>query len=67
MAVRFAYQIVEIKMIKLLNMLKDYLKTVIYQHCKQPLDGELKEDKSIGREIGRLSMVSHMDHRNIRK
>lgn len=67
MAVRFAYQIVEIKMIKLLNMLKDYLKTVIYQHCKQPRDEELKEGKSIGREIGRLSKVSHVDHRNIRK
>ena len=67
MAVRFTYQFVRIKMIKLLNMLKDYLKRVIYQHCKQPLAGELKEGKSIGREIGRLSKVSHVDHRNIRK
>lgn len=67
MAVRFAYQIVRIKMIKILNMLKDYLKTVIYQHCKQSLDGELKEGKSIGMVIGRLSKISHVDHRNIRK
>lgn len=67
MAVRFAYQIVRIKMIKILNMLKDYLKTVIYQHCKQSLDGELKEGKSIGRVIGRLSKINHVDHRNIRK
>ena len=67
MPVCFAYQIVGIKMIKLSNMLKDYLKTVIYQHCKQPRDEELKEGKSIGREIGRLSKVSHVDHRNIRK
>ena len=67
MAMRYAYQDGRIKGIKLLNIFKDYSKTVIYRHCKKPLGGELKEDKRIGSGIGRPSKLSRMDHRNIRR
>ena len=67
MAMRYAHQVGGIKGEKLLKMFKGYSKSVIYKHCKKPLEGELKEDKRVGSGIGRPSKLSRLDRRNISK
>ena len=67
MAMRYAHQVGGFKGKKLLNMFKGYSKSVIYKHCKKPLNGELKEDKRIGSGIGRPSKLNRLHRRNITK
>ena len=67
MAMRYAHQVGGLKGKKLLKMFIGYSKSVIYKHCKKPLEGELKEDKRVGSGIGRPSKLSRNDRRNIKK
>ena len=67
MAMRYAYQVGGFRGAKLLKMFKGYSKSVIYKHCKKPLNGQLKADNRIGSGIGRPSKLNRLDHRNINK